>query len=161
MDMHLLAYIVSGLLIVAGVIGTAVLLPGVPLVFAGMLLAAWTGDFQVIHVWVIVLLAGLSLIALGIDFFASLLGAKRVGASRQAIVGALLGTLVGLFFGLPGLLLGPFFGAIGGELLHSQDLPQASRVGVATWTGMVVGMLFKLMLVFAMLGVFLSAIALH
>ncbi|HTA65537.1 MAG TPA: DUF456 domain-containing protein [Xanthomonadaceae bacterium] len=141
-----------------GIIGTAVLLPGVPVVFAGMLLAAWVDDFRVIPVWVVVVLAVLTLLALAIDVVASLLGAKRVGASRLAIVGATVGTIVGLFFGIPGLLLGPFLGAIAGELLHSRDLQHASRVGVGTWTGMIVGMLFKLMLVFAMLGVFLLAV---
>jgi uncharacterized protein YqgC (DUF456 family) len=143
---------------VLGIIGTAVLLPGVPVVFAGMLLAAWVDDFRVIPVWVVVVLAVLTLLALAIDVVASLLGAKRVGASRLAIVGATVGTIVGLFFGIPGLLLGPFLGAIAGELLHSRDLQHASRVGVGTWTGMIVGMLFKLMLVFAMLGVFLLAV---
>ena len=158
MDLHLFAYIASAALIVLGIVGTAVLLPGVPVVFAGMLLAAWTDDFRVIHVWVVVVLAALTLLAIAIDFVASLLGAKRVGASRLAIVGALTGTIVGLFFGLPGLLLGPFLGAIAGELLHGRDLEHASRVGIGTWTGMIVGMLFKLVLVFAMLGVFVLAI---
>lgn len=158
MDLHLLAYIASAALIVLGIVGTAMLLPGVPVVFAGMLLAAWTDDFRVIHGWVIVVLAVLTLLAIAIDFVASLLGAKRVGASRLAIAGALTGTVVGLFFGLPGLLLGPFLGAIAGELLHGRDLEHASRVGIGTWTGMIVGMLFKLVLVFAMLGVFVLAI---
>jgi len=161
MDMHLLAYILAGLLIVGGVIGTAVLLPGVPLVFLGMLLAAWVDGFRVIPVWVVVVLAVLSVLALAIDFVASLLGAKRVGASRFAIFGAFAGTIAGLFFGLPGLVLGPFLGALGGELVHSRDPEHATRVGIGTWVGMVAGTLFKLVLVFAMLGIFLSAIAMH
>ncbi|HEY2344975.1 MAG TPA: DUF456 domain-containing protein [Xanthomonadaceae bacterium] len=158
MDHHLLAYIASAVLIVLGIIGTAVLLPGVPVVFAGMLLAAWADDFRVIPVWAVVVLAVLTLLAIAVDSVASLLGAKRVGASRLAIAGAAAGTIVGLFFGLPGLLFGPFLGAIGGELLHGRDLDHATRVGMGTWIGMIVGMLFKLVLVFAMLGIFLFAI---
>ena len=161
MDLHLLGWIAAALLILGGIAGTAVLLPGVPFVFAGMLLAAWIDDFRVIPVWVVIVLALLSVLALAVDVLAGLLGAKRLGASRHAIVGAMLGTLVGMFFNLPGLVFGPFLGAVGGELLHGRDLAQASQVGVATWIGMVVGMLFKLVLVFAMLGLFLSAIAFH
>jgi uncharacterized protein len=161
MDLHLLACIASAVLILLGIAGTALLLPGVPVVFAGMLIAAWADDFRVIPVWAVVVLAILTVLALAIDAIASLLGAKRVGASRLAIAGAAVGTIVGLFFGIPGLLLGPFLGAIAGELMHSRDLQHASRVGIGTWTGMIVGMLFKLMLVFVMLGVFVFAIAFH
>ncbi len=161
MDQHALLYLLSAALIVIGVIGTVLpALPGTPLVFAGMLLAAWAGDFQSISVATIVVLALLTALAMAIDLIAGLLGAKRVGASRLAIVGAALGTLVGVFFGIPGLLIGPFAGALIGEWLRSRDLAKASRVGVGTWIGMVVGAVSKLVLTFVMLGVFVLAIAL-
>jgi uncharacterized protein YqgC (DUF456 family) len=159
MDLHVLVYALSAVLIVVGIMGTIVpVLPGPPLVFMGMLLAAWVDDFRVISTATLVLLALLTAIALSLDIVASLLGAKRVGASRLAVLGAALGTIVGLFFGIPGVLLGPFAGALGGELLHSRNFAHASRVGVGTWTGMIVGAVFKLLLTFAMLGVFLFAI---
>ena len=161
MDLHLIAYIVAALLIALGIVGTALLMPGVPVVFAGMLLAAWADDFHVIPLWAIGVLAALTVLALAIDGVATLLGAKRVGASRRAIVGAALGAVVGLFFGLPGLLLGPFLGALVGELMHGGDLLQASRAGVGTWIGMIVGAIFKLALCFVMLAVFLFEIAAH
>jgi uncharacterized protein YqgC (DUF456 family) len=162
MDQHMLVYCLSALVIVIGVIGTVLpVLPGVPLVFAGMLLAAWVDGFQVISVATIMVLAVLTAIALTVDIVASLLGAKRVGASRMAILGAALGTIVGLFFGIPGVLLGPFAGALGGELLFSRNLAHASRVGVGTWAGMIVGAVFKLLLTFVMLGIFLLAIIIH
>jgi uncharacterized protein YqgC (DUF456 family) len=162
MDQHILVYCLSALVIVIGVIGTVLpVLPGVSLVFAGMLLAAWVDGFQVISVATIMVLAVLTAIALTVDIVASLLGAKRVGASRMAILGAALGTIVGLFFGIPGVLLGPFAGALGGELLFSRNLAHASRVGVGTWAGMIVGAVFKLLLTFVMLGIFLLAIIIH
>ncbi|MEO6366246.1 MAG: DUF456 domain-containing protein, partial [Luteimonas sp.] len=97
--------------------------------------------------------------SLAIDFFATMVGAKRVGASRKAIVGAVLGTFAGLFFGPVGLFAGPFVGALGGELLHSRDLGQrglgqAAKVGLGTWVGVVFGVALKLMLAFAMIGLF-------
>jgi uncharacterized protein YqgC (DUF456 family) len=136
-------------------------LPGVPLVFAGMLLAAWVDDFRAIPLWAIAVLALLTLLALAVDAVAGLLGAKRTGASGLAIGGATAGTVVGLFFGIPGLLLGPFLGAIAGELLHGRDLAQASRVGVGTWVGTIAGALLKLALCFVMLAVFLFAIVIR
>ena len=162
MDQHLLIYLLCAALIVIGVAGTVLpALPGPPLVFAGMLLAAWVDDFHVVSVGMIAVLALLTLVALAIDIVASLLGAKRVGASKLAILGATLGGIVGLFFGPPGWLLGPFAGALGGEWLHGRDLAKASRVGVGTWTGMVVGAVCKLGLVCVMLGLFGLAIAIH
>ena len=119
MDLHTLLYLASAALILVGVAGVVLpALPGVPLVFAGMLLAAWADHFTLIPVWVIVVLAVLTAFALAIDIVATMLGAKRVGASKLAIAGAALGTLVGLFFSIPGLLLGPFIGALAGEWLH-------------------------------------------
>ena len=112
MDANTIYYLLAGLLILAGIAGTILpALPGVPLVFAGMLLAAWANDFHDVSVWTIVLLGVLTLASLAVDFFASLFGAKRAGASKKALWGAALGTVAGMFLGIPGLLLGPFVGA--------------------------------------------------
>lgn len=132
-------------------------LPGVPLVFAGLLVAAWAGDFQRVGVVTLAALGALTVTSLAIDFAATALGAKRVGATRYAILGAALGTAVGVFLGIPGLILGPFAGAVAGELLSHGQLTQAARAGVATWVGLLFGTLAKLALVFAMLGIFLAA----
>jgi uncharacterized protein len=159
MDQHTLAYILSAVLILIGIAGTVVpILPGPPLVFAGMLVTAWAGNFQVVSVATVVVLALLTAIAVAIDFFAGLLGARRVGASRLAILGAAAGTLVGLFFSIPGILIGPFAGALIGEWLHGRNLAQASRVGIWTWVGMLAGAACKLALTFVMLGIFAFAI---
>jgi len=154
-----LYFVLSGILILTGIAGTIVpALPGVPLVFAGMLLAAWADHFQHIGAFTLTILGVLCALALLIDFAASLLGAKRVGASTRALWGALLGTFVGLFFGLPGLLLGPFLGAVTGELTTGRELAQATRVGIGTWLGLLFGTLAKLALCFTMLGVFALAL---
>ena len=154
-----LLFILSGTLIALGMAGTVVpVLPGMPLVFAGMWLAAWTDRYRHIGTFTLVLLGALALVALAIDFCASLLGAKRVGASTRALWGATLGALVGLFFGIPGLLLGPFCGAVAGELSSGSAMDQATRVGAATWLGLLFGTLAKVALCFTMLGIFLFAL---
>ena len=156
-------YVLAAVMMLVGIVGTVLpALPGVPLVFAGMLLAAWAGNFQHVGAWTLVALAVLTLLSLGIDFLATLMGAKRVGASKPALVGAMLGTFAGLAFGLIGIFVGPFVGALIGELLWlrgvgGQELGQATKVGLGTWLGIVVGTILKLGLAFAMVGVFLIA----
>lgn len=158
MSIEVLWLVLAVVLVCVGVAGSVLpALPGVPLVFAGLLLAAWAGDFQKVTWLPLVVLGLLTAISFVIDFAATALGAKRVGATRLAIVGAALGTLGGLFLGLPGLILGPFVGAIAGELLSHGQMQQATRAGLATWMGLIFGTLAKLALVFTMLGVFALA----
>lgn len=150
--------VLGALLILLGLVGTVLpALPGVPLIFAGMLLVAWGDGFTHLGTGTLALLGVLMLIALLLDLVASLLGAKRVGASRLALAGAALGTLVGLFFGLPGVVLGPFIGAVLGELAHSRHGGTAARVGAATWIGLLLGTIAKIGIAFLMLGIFALA----
>lgn len=163
MDPSTLYYLLAAALVLVGLAGTVLpALPGLPLVFAGMLVAAWAGDFQQVGVPMLILLGVLTLVSLAVDFWATALGAKRVGASRKAIIGAMLGTFGGLFLGPIGLLLGPFVGALAGELLHrrslgSSDLGDAAKIGLGTWLGILFGVVLKLGLAFAMLGLFALA----
>lgn len=163
MQAQTLYYVIAALLVLVGLAGTILpALPGLPLVFGGMLLAAWAGGFEQISVATVVVLGVLTLLSLAIDFWATALGAKRVGASRKAVIGAVIGTFGGIFFGPVGLFVGPFVGALAGELLHGRRLDQsgigqATRVGVGTWVGILFGTVLKLTLAFAMLGLFALA----
>lgn len=132
-------------------------LPGIPLMFAGMVVAAAIDDFQRIGWITLVVLGVLTLLSVLIEFAASALGAKHVGASARAVWGALIGTVVGLFFGIPGLLFGPFIGALLAELTVHGRIDQAGRVGFATWMGLIFGTLAKIAIAFAMLGIFVLA----
>lgn len=159
MDATLLWYIAAAVLVVVGLAGTVLpALPGVPIVFAGMWLAAWVSDYTRIGVWTVVLLGLLAGLAVLLDFVAGMLGARRVSASGAAIWGALIGTVVGLFFGLPGLLLGPFVGALIGEASAGGTILRSTHVGVATWIGLLFGTLAKIALSFTMLGIFAAAL---
>jgi uncharacterized protein YqgC (DUF456 family) len=159
LEIQSLYYALAVVLVLVGIAGVILpALPGLPLVFAGMLLAAWAGDFQKISWITLVVLGLLTLLSLAVDFFATMMGAKRVGASRKALLGAVIGTFAGLFFGGPiGLFAGPFIGALLGELWHGRELGQAAKVGLGTWLGMLVGTVLKLGLAFAMLGLFAFA----
>ncbi|MEO5861695.1 MAG: DUF456 domain-containing protein [Burkholderiales bacterium] len=145
-------------LVVIGLAGTVLpILPGVPLIFGGLLLLAYQDGFTKVGVITLVILGGLTVLAVLIDYIAGILGAKRVGASRLAIIGATVGTLVGLFLGFIGLILGPFVGAAAGEFIARQDAMQAGKVGLATWLGMVIGVAAKLGIAFLMVGIFVTS----
>jgi len=110
------------------------LLPGIPLIFGGIwLIAAWittaTWGWGGCSHW----RGGRTRLLM--DLLAGAFGAKRSGASPRAVWGALLGTVVGVFFGLPGLLLGPFLGALLGELAAGNSVLRSAHVGVNAWVG--------------------------
>jgi uncharacterized protein YqgC (DUF456 family) len=137
--------------VVLGIVGTVLpALPGLPLVFGGMLLASWASGFEKVGWVTLVVLGLLTALSMVIDFWATAAGARRVGASRKAVVGAVIGTVVGLFIVPPfGLFIGPFAGALLGELWHGRSLGgagvgQAARVGFGTWMGIVFGIVLKL-----------------
>lgn len=157
-------YVLAALLVIIGLVGVVLpALPGLPLIFGGMLLAAWAGDFEKIGAPTLVVLGLLTLVSMAVDFWATAHGAKRVGASREALVGAVLGTFAGLFVFPPfGLFVGPFVGALAGELLHRRAVDRASlghaaKVGLGTWLGIVIGVVLKLGIAFAMIGLFAFA----
>ncbi|MEP6881424.1 MAG: DUF456 domain-containing protein [Dokdonella sp.] len=158
MTSQIILYIVAALLIIIGTIGTILpALPGVPIVYLGMVLAAWAGDFSHIGWPTLTILGVLTVLAIIVDLLASVLGAKRVGASGWALFGAAAGTVIGLFLGIIGLILGPFVGAVVGELIAGSTLRRSTHVGIGAWLGFIFGTLARIALCFTMIGVFIVA----
>lgn len=175
-------------MIVVGIAGTVLpALPGTALVFAGIVLGAWIDDFTRVSGWTVGFIGLLAAAAFAVDYLAAVMGAKRAGASRLALVGAAIGTVAGLFTGLVGLLFMPLVGAVIGEYLSLRRQggapgdavldargvvvagpggaptaatagQRAARVGLATWVGLLVGTVAKVVLVFTMVGVFVGAL---
>jgi len=154
-----LLWIIALALIAIGVAGTILpAIPGVTLVFLGMLLGAWIDDFARIPVWLVAIFAALTALAWAVDYFAAAAGAKRAGASKLAVIGAMVGTVAGIFTGFVGLLFMPLVGAAVGEFIAQRDLRRAGTVGVATWLGLLVGTAIKVAILFAMIGAFVVAL---
>ena len=154
-----LLWILSVGLMVAGVVGAVMpVMPGAALVLAGTVLGAWIDGFQRVGGWTIGVLVALALLSWVLDYAAGVLGAKKVGASKQALIGAALGTVLGLFLGFVGVLVMPFVGAAAGEYLARRDHRAAARVGVATGLGLVVAMVANVVIAFVMIGVFVVAL---
>jgi uncharacterized protein YqgC (DUF456 family) len=159
-DTQQLFYLLSALLILIGLLGVFLpVLPGIPLAFVGMLLAAWLGDFEKISVMTVVILGLLTLTSIAVDFLSGLIGAKRAGASKLAILGGALGGLVGFFMlNIVGLIIGPFIGVMAVEMARGKSAREAGKIGLGTWIGMAVGLALKVGLAFTMLGIFLFAL---
>jgi uncharacterized protein YqgC (DUF456 family) len=158
MDQATLLWIAAVLLTLMGFAGMVLpAVPGPPLLFLGLVAAAWAEGFQYIGFWMLAVLALMTVLAYGVDFAATAFGARRFGASPRAAAGAAIGTLIGLFFGLAGILLGPFLGAVIGELSVRRPLMDAGRAGLGATLGLAIGAAVKIALGFAMVGLFITA----
>ena len=159
-------------LMVVGVAGAVLpVLPGTILVLGGAVLGAWIDGFERVSVGALAWIAVLAVLAWATDYVAALLGAKKAGASRLAVIGAAVGTVLGVLTGFIGLLFMPLAGALAGEYWaqrqklggfqdaddHAAAGRQAAKVGIATWIGMLLGTVVKLVLTFLMIGSFAVA----
>lgn len=163
MDLNWL-WIAVLLLILVGFAGTLLPgLPGLPVIFGGLWLGAHIDQYAQVSVWVVALLGVMTAVAMAVDFLAGVLGAKRVGASKEALIGAALGAIVGLLFGLIGVFVGPFIGAFIGEYIaqsklgNGGKLGSAGKVGISTWLGIIAGAVVKIATAVMMLMVFAFA----
>ncbi len=154
-SIQILLWLLAALLIVLGFAGLILpAVPGIPLVFAGLVLLAWAENFAYVGWTTLTLLGMLALLSYGVDLLAAAFGARKFGASPRAVAGAALGALAGLFFGLPGIVLGPFVGALIGEFSRRASAKAVLQAGVGATLGLLFGVLLKLALAFSMVGVF-------
>jgi uncharacterized protein YqgC (DUF456 family) len=157
--MTIALWVLAVILIVLGLAGIVLpALPGTLLIFGGILLAAWAEGFSRVGMWPLIAIGVIGGLTYFVDLVAAALGAKKLGASKRAMVGAGLGTLAGLFLGLPGIIIGPFVGAVIGELTVDRDIRKAGKAGVAAWIGFAVGTAIKVGMAFLMIGIFLLAL---
>jgi len=149
--MDIVMVVMGAILVLLGILGGFLpVLPGPPLGFAGLLLLHFTSlaEFSVtflVVMGVIVLLVSI------LDYLVPILGAKRFGGSRLGVVGCVVGLLLGIFIFPPfGIIIGPFLGAIIGELINGDDLNKAVKSGFGSFLGYLFGTGIKLALSFVM-----------
>jgi uncharacterized protein YqgC (DUF456 family) len=158
METTTILWILSALMLITGFAGLVLpALPGMLLIFAGLVFAAWAEGFTYVGWGTLTILGVLTAAAYLIDFLAGLFGAKRFGAGKYGIIGAAIGTVIGLLFSLPGIIIGPFIGAVLGELYAQKNLQSASTAGFGVWIGMAIGIAARIAIAFVMVGVFLVA----
>jgi len=143
--MTALLIFLSLLLLLLGAAGTVFpALPGLPFMFAGAWLLAYSSDYQIIGSFSLLVLFLIAALGMAMDFVAGILGAKYTGASSEALWGAFIGSIAGLFIGLAGLVLGPLLGAAIGEFLDKKNIWLAGKVGIGTLIGFIVGTVAKI-----------------
>ena len=151
-------YVLAAVMLAVGLVGAIVpALPGIPLIFGGIWVLAGVDHYRHVGPWWLAGIALIGIVGLATDLLAGAFGAKRVGASPRAVWGALLGTVIGVFFGIPGLLLGPFAGAVLGEMAAGNSVLRSAHVGVGTWIGLLFGTLIKLVSSIMMMALFGAA----
>ncbi len=156
MVFEIILWIAAALLVIVGLFGLALpVVPGAPIIFLGLLAAAWAEDFIYIGQWTLILLAIIAVITYAVDFAAGAFGAKRFGASTRSVIGAAIGAVVGLFFGIIGVFAGPFIGAVLGELTKKPDLVKAGKAGVGATIGLIIGTAAKLSLGITMVMIYI------
>lgn len=157
--MEIALYVLGALSLAAGLAGLVLpVLPGAPLLLVGVVLLAWGGNFTAIGWGTIAAAAVITGLMLAVDWVAGVLGAKAFGASRWAMWGALAGALVGLFFGIPGIIFGPAIGAVAFELWKDPDLPRAAKAGTGVLVGFLLGTAVKVTLGVVLVGLVLLAL---
>lgn len=141
------------LLSIVGIVGCIVpALPGVVLSYAGLLCAYFTSYSSMspaaIWLWLAITVA----VSVA-DYFLPAWMTRRFGGSRSGAIGATVGVFAGFFFFPPvGIILGPFFGAVLGELLHDRnDTARAFKSGFGSFLAFIVGTGLKLIVAIWML----------
>lgn len=148
-----LAVMIIGL---AGVI--LPVLPGIPLIFAAAALYGIVTGFSGIGLYMILILAGLTVFGLVIDYLANYFSVRKMGGGRAGAVGAVLGLLVGVWLGLAWIVILPFVLAVALELLAGKEARSALTAGLGAMVGLLFGGLFRFVIGCVMIGLFVWAV---
>jgi len=151
----MMLWALAAILVFAGIGGMVLpMMPGAPLLFLGLVVAAWADNFTYVGTGGLTVLGILALLTYAVDIIAGAFGAQKFGASRQAIIGAGVGAILGIFVMPIGILLGPFIGAVIGELIAQKNLREAGTSGIGATIGLLLGAVAKLVLALVMLLLF-------
>ena len=143
------------LVMMVGVLGNMIPgIPGTPLILASGIAFRLLGGPDSVDNWVVVALVCLTLFALLLDYIAGMVGAKKLGATWKGVLGAVIGGIVGIFFNLPGIILGPIIGAVSFELLGGRKFNEAGKAGLGAFIGIVAGAFGKVICSLVMVGLF-------
>jgi hypothetical protein len=151
--------VLCSVLMLVGLAGVVLpILPGILVAWLGLFVFAIGTGFERISVAAVVVFFVLTVFTLALDFAAPMLGARKYKASKFGVLGAFLGFLIGLFvFGPLGIVLGPFVGALAGELIAKKDARRALKPAFGAFVGFIAGALVKIIVIFIMIGFFIAS----
>ncbi|HUV44689.1 MAG TPA: DUF456 family protein [Dehalococcoidales bacterium] len=152
--------ILCSVLLIAGLAGIVLpILPGVPLAWLGFFVYAIGTGFDRISITTTVVFSILMVLTLVLDLVAPMLGASKYKASKLGILGSFVGLMAGVIaFGFWGIILGPFIGALLGELVARKQPEQAFKSALGTLFGFLAGSLIKIVVVLTMAGFFIASL---
>ncbi len=160
--MHIFILICCYLIMLVGLIGCILpMLPGTPLVFAGIYIYAWLSGFTIISRNLVIIFLILTVFSVVIEYITSSIGSKKFGASKLGFIGAFIGAVIGVFFIPWGLVLGPLLGALIGELIVGKKIKEAFRSGTGAVIGFFGGTFLKVVISFGMIAFFTIRLLQH
>lgn len=156
--METVLFLAAIILMAIGIIGTVVpVLPGTTIILIAALIHRFVlGPTRSLGWSALIGLIVLAFVSYALDAAAGYLGAKKFGATKWGVLGGIGGGLLGIFFGLPGIFLGPVIGAFAGELLSGKALVKAGRAGWGTVVGMIAGSFARIVIGLAMVAIFVT-----
>lgn len=133
------------ILLISGILGCVLpVIPGPPLNYLALLLLHFTERYHFSENFLIIW-AVVTVVVYGIDYVIPVWGTKKFGGSKRGVWGSMIGLVVGLFFFPPlGIIIGPFAGAVIGELTAGKDSGAALKSGFGSFVGFLLGTLLKL-----------------
>lgn len=143
--MDILLIVLGALFIISGVLGCVLpIIPGPPLSYIGLLLLHFTERYQFSSKFLI-MWAVITVVVYALDYLIPAWGTKRFGGSKRGVWGSIIGLVIGMFFFPPfGIIIGPFVGAVVGELTVGKDSGAALKSGFGSFMGFLAGTLLKL-----------------
>nr|WP_320000286.1 DUF456 domain-containing protein [uncultured Draconibacterium sp.] len=143
--MDILLIVLGALFIISGVLGCVLpIIPGPPLSYIGLLLLHFTERYQFSSKFLIIW-AAITVVVYVLDYLIPAWGTKKFGGSKRGVFGSIIGLVIGMFFFPPfGIIIGPFIGAVVGELTIGKDSGDALKSGFGSFLGFLAGTLLKL-----------------
>ncbi|AHW61018.1 hypothetical protein SAMN05444285_11659 [Draconibacterium orientale] len=143
--MDILLIVLGALFIISGVLGCVLpIIPGPPLSYIGLLLLHFTERYQFSSKFLIIW-AVITVVVYALDYLIPAWGTKKFGGSKRGVWGSIIGLVIGMFFFPPfGIIIGPFVGAVVGELTVGKDSGAALKSGFGSFMGFLAGTLLKL-----------------
>jgi uncharacterized protein YqgC (DUF456 family) len=153
----IIGLVLALLVMLVGVVGSFLpVIPGTPIILGAAVLHKVVFGSQGASVWVLVVMVILAGLTFVLDYIAGMIGAQKMGATWRGITGAVVGGLLGLFFSIPGIILGPFVGAVALEMAGGREFKPAAKAGLGAVLGLAVGAVGKVAIGVAMVILFAS-----
>lgn len=160
--MEFFLVLVALLLIILGIVGSFLpILPGPLTSWAGLLVLHFTEGVELSQTFLIVTLLVAILIYV-LDYIIPAIGTKRFGGSKAGMIGTTLGLIIGLFSPIPfGIIIGPFIGALIGEMMHRNDISKALKAAFGSFLGFIASTFLKFIVAIVYLGFFIVKLSEH